>query len=221
VDILWQRFGGDPLQGRLDTLLALVANQTGSILEEATNVLTITRQAYTNGVIQITSRAGDITEKQVLELIQGARSNIDLCGYTLYYLFERQGLAAALEERAHSGVAIRVCVCGSANPDVFQNVRPETVIGMKGLMTFVLSSLSAMGKRLNGPQQTKFEPRKLDKGHLPLSMMRFDDKLSVVWYLWTKYTSETPAVLLQGADKPLFQTYLQEFQHYFDVATPI
>jgi hypothetical protein len=145
VDFLWQRFGGDPVQGSLSEILNQVKNQT----REAITVLALTREAYTNGVIRISRGAGEITENEVLELICNASRLIDMCGYTLYYVFEREALARALEDRARSGVTVRICVCDPGNADAFTNVRPETVDGMKGLMAFAMNTLQGIKARLN------------------------------------------------------------------------
>jgi hypothetical protein len=82
-------------------------------------------------------------------------------------------------------------------------------------MKFVSDSIATWK---SDPAVSNLHARKLP---LPVSVLRFDDRMLVVHYLWTRFTSETPCLLIQGLDKPLFQTYAVEFDHLFDSGTAI
>jgi hypothetical protein len=154
----------------------------------------------------------------VLEYISGSKLRIDFCAYTLYYIFERGQLAQALHERVHAGVPVRILIGDPANPHLFANIQVQTKAPMGGQMKFVSDSIATWK---SDPAVSNLDARKLSEGPLPISVLRFDDRMLVVHYLWTRFTSETPCLLIQGLDKPLFQTYADEFDHLFDVGTAI
>ena len=209
VDILWQRFGGDPVQAQI-TKLEGTTN----------NALRIVQQAHTSGLSHIVSRVGNIPDIELLEYISSSKLQIDFCGYTLYHIFEREQLAHALDERVRAGVPVRILIGDPANPDLFANIQVQTKTAMEGQMKFVSDSLVSW-KSNSTISVSSLDARRLGKGPLSLSVLRFDDRMLVVHYLWTRFTSETPSLLIQGLDKPLFRTYADEFDHLFSTGTAL
>jgi hypothetical protein len=209
VDMLWERFGGDPVQTHIKTLA-----------ETTNNALRIVQQAHTNGLSDVEARVGNITDAALTDLIYRSQFQIDLCAYTLYYVLERDQLAQALYERVGAGVPVRILIGDPANPSLFENVQPQTRIAMQGQMKFVIESIGTW-KTKHAAVASTLDARKITVGPLCTSILRFDDRMLVVNYLWTRFTSETPVLTFQGLNRPLFRTYAEEFDHLFSKGTAI
>jgi len=204
VDLLWERFGGEPLQAQIVRLV-----------DSTNNARNIVQQAQATGLTQILSRVGDVSDAVLLEYIASAKLQIDLCGYTLYYIFDRKQLARVLHERVLAGVPVRILIGDSSNTQLFANVPVQTKPTMKGQMDFVSKSIASWISELPPAPACRLDARKLSQGPLPVSVLRFDDRMFVVQYLWARTTPETPSLLIQGPEKPLFRTYVDEFDHLF------
>jgi hypothetical protein len=204
VDLLWERFGGEPVQAQIRRLV-----------DSTNNALNIIQQAQATGLTQILSRIGNVSDAVLLEYIASAKLQIDLCGYTLYYIFEREQLARVLHERVLAGVPVRILIGDPTNEQLFTNVQVQTKSAMIGQMNFVSTSIASWISKLPPAPASRLDARKLRQGPLPLSVLRFDDRMFVVQYLWARFTSETPSLLIQGLEKPLFRAYVDEFDHLF------
>ena len=209
VDMIWDRFGGDPVRVQITKLA-----------ETTTGALEIVQQAHAAGLAQVIPRIGNVSDDELVKWIATSQLQIDMCAYTLYYFFEREKLARALHERVRAGVPVRILIGDPSNANLFSNVQPQTRRAMEGQMRFVAESISKWTSKPAVPA-SQAVARKLSAGSLNLSVLRFDDRMIVLHYLWTCFTSETPSILVQGQDKPLFQIYAGEFDHLFGTGTQI
>jgi hypothetical protein len=53
---------------------------------------------------------------------------------------------------------------------------------------------------------------------LPISIVRFDDRMLVTHYLRYSVTGETPVYVIEGERTPLFKKYISEFERSFAAA---
>jgi hypothetical protein len=206
VDLLWQLVaGGEPLTKEIDELRDL-------------NVLT--RQAHEHGLVDLASRRSLLTIKNaVVEAqIKNSTSSIDMSGYTLYFLVENPRFVDALIERARGKVRVRLLMCSPDNGDVNATVDESVLSTMKQQMAVSWDALLRARTTLPEVDRDNFEVRRLRKKSLLTSLLRFDDQITVLPYLLTKYTQEAPVYVVKGADKELFKIYLREYDYYFELA---
>jgi hypothetical protein len=76
---------------------------------------------------------------------------------------------------------------------------------MKQQMAVTWDTLLRARSALPEVDRDKFQVRRLRKKSLLMSLLRFDDQISVLPYLLTKYTQEAPVYVVRGADKELFR----------------
>jgi hypothetical protein len=102
----------------------------------------------------------------MLKRFSGSKLQIDLCAYTLYYIFERGQLAQALHERVRASVRVRILVGDPANPNLFANTQLQTKAPMGGQMKFVAESIATWK---SNRAVSNLDARKLGAGPLPIS----------------------------------------------------
>jgi len=219
VDILWSLFGGEPVSTQLERLSEQLTSEMVLTRRATEDTALITRQATDSGVMEIVGKGRDLKHRNAWELIKNANHSIDMCGYSLFFLFENESLINALVEKVEKGIEVRLCVCDPSNSDTLNNIRVNQAF--KGQMEMALSVSASVHKRLSGGAQDRFMVRALKTGMMACSIVRYDEYMSVVHYLRTQYTAETPVIALQGRDKPMFQVFLGEFEHYFKTAVEI
>lgn len=205
VDILWGRFGGDPLSQQIEKL-----KQLNSIMTDA----------ETTGLTHVFSRAADVKSTNWLSSIQGARGSIDLAGHTLYQVAERSELCSALVGQARKGVKVRILINHPENPALPLSVDADygNLRAMSEQMDHTWNYFQSLRDQLPPACWENMKIARLREGVLHIALRRFDGLMYVLNYLYSKRSPDTPVYVAEDEERPLFSTYMQEFDRLFQRA---
>jgi hypothetical protein len=203
VDILWQLVaGGEPLSREI---------------HEMRQLNTLTRQAYRSGLLDVAERRSELLPEHAsfTQAVRTSGANIDISGYSLHILVENQRLLQALIQRAKNKVKVRILLCAPENGAIAASVQDSVYEGLKGEMMTTWNILLKAWSELSDAEKANFDIKRLGHKALSTSIFRIDDILSVVHYLHSTFTTGTPIYIVEGPDRVLFKTYLDEFDHLF------
>ena len=201
VDLLWQLVaGGEPVAREIEELRS--SNE-------------LTRQANRCSLVDVADRRSELLKENAsyMKLVESCRSHVDISGYTLHVLVAKQSLLDELVRKARHGVKIRILLCSPDNPAVRFAVQEEVYDGMKSEMDTTWKLLTRARDRLGADEQQNFQFRRLTNRSLTASIFRVDERLSVIHYLYSRFTTETPVYVAR--DRGLFKVYLDEFERLF------
>jgi hypothetical protein len=107
VDILWRRFGGDPVDRHIKEVQASFEKILAGI--QGSDILLT--EARTQGLARIGSGHREIAIP-LLDLFAPAERTIELCGYTLHSVLQDGVVVDKLRDKLRSGVQVRVLISG-------------------------------------------------------------------------------------------------------------
>jgi hypothetical protein len=202
IDLLWHWLGGDP-----------VGNAIAKLHES--NALVV--QADRCGLIGVGAKREDLwSPTEIRNMILASKSNIDLCGWTLYLFTENHNLMRALVERASDGVRVRVLVGHPKNPFLEGSVKQSLLNQMREQMNVSIAEFGG-----HQSQSSNFVTRAIRDKTIAVSLLRFDDKMQVTPYLVNYSTEVTPRYNFLGLDREVFERYLREFEELFKLAETV
>jgi hypothetical protein len=192
LNFLWSKLGGDPLEEQIDEL-------------KSYNYLA--REAEQSGLVHLYPNTQDI---RLVDLIRKSTSEIDICGYTLHDFKENESLLDLLREKIEGGVTVRMIQVAPDNDAFGYSVTNK--VAMISLMNDAWQKLQDFRNSLDTKKRSRLILGQLKKGALHVSLRRFDDELYVLHYLYAKNTPESPVFVIKGKEKPLFKTYMLEYE---------
>lgn len=204
IDVLWGVVGGDPLQMQITELKQMAElSRTG----EAAGLQSVAAYSSTLNVVWLSA-------------FTNARQSIDIAGHTLYDIVEQAAFTALLRARAASGVRIRILINHPTNPAIELAIDPRhpNLEAMHSQMRHTYDRFAELRDSLSSDLRGNLQVVALRWGVLHYSIRRCDDMMSVVPYMYSRRTPESPAYLVVGRDKPLFMAYEQEFDALFKQA---
>lgn len=203
VDLLWGFVGGDPLSAQIERLKSL--NQLNDDAEKA-------------GLVRVLARSADYRDDSWVSLVQSSRSAVELSGHTLYQVVEQEEFCNALAAKAREGVQVRVLVNHPDNPALPHGIdrTHDNLRTMREEMAHSWQHFRQLRESLPVDRQKNLEVSRLEHGGvLHAAIRRFDEKLFVVPYLYSKRTPETPLYIIEDSSKDLFKAYIKEFDALF------
>lgn len=207
VDLLWQLVaGGEPLSREI---------------KEIRDLNGLTRQSHRIGLIDAAERRSELLDehKSLTELIGRSSARIDISGFTLHILVENQRLLNLLLSKAKQKVAVRILICDPQIAGLAECVQDHVLNGMRAEMETTWTTL-LRGLATLAPNEKKyFQIRRLKQKMMSVSVFRVDDMMSVVHYLRSKTTTDTPVFVTTGHGY-LFNTYVQRLERFVS-QTPV
>jgi hypothetical protein len=159
----------------------------------------------------------DIPNTRWWELISGAQRQIDLLGYTLYFLpLEHQGLIETLRDKCAAGCKVRAVIARPDSPYVADRDAEEDLA--MTLAVRIHTSLKYF-QPLTGCDN--FEMRYQS---VPLynSIFRFDDQMLVTPHLYATPGSQAPALHIRRlSPNGMFSRFTQHFDGIWEKTQPI
>jgi hypothetical protein len=205
LDLLWSRFGGDPLSQQV---------------EELKQFNTLMRDAEASGLSNVFARAVDVKTTTWLFLIQNAKRNIDLAGHTLYEVAERSELSSALLQQAQNGVKIRILINHPDNEALPLAIDPEygNVKAMREQMVHTWNFFNNLRDQLPEAFHDNMHIARIRSGVVHVALRRFDGIIYVLHYLYSQRTPDSPVYVIHNEEKLLFRSYIHEFERLFRLA---
>jgi hypothetical protein len=204
LDLLWGLVGGEPLSREIQELRSLTI---------------LTRQANASGLTGVAVRTSKLEEEQraIQDFIKTS-SIIDMSGFTLDVLQRSPTVLEELVGRAKQGAKIRLLLLAPNNPALPHVVDNERLTAMQAASEAVWMAVQKQAGLLPQDQRSAFTIRRLRMQTLPISIVRFDDRMLVTHYLRYSVTGETPVYVIEGERTPLFKKYISEFERSFAAA---
>jgi hypothetical protein len=235
VEVVWVWAGGSPTELDLKSLIGLnrelsvkmkedveaLSKGSAEIREASTRIeeamqrmTTIVQAANRTGLANVGTAQEELgyPPGRFADELRKARDGIDLCGCTLALLHSNDALFDALVETANRGVPVRILLSspqGDHLVAMFKDRFEETIRqGSRALTARIMASNS------------KIQLKLLGKKALTICMLRIDEVMLVVPYMYSSQTPESPRFEIKGSKSPLFGIYQAEFQALFDLAVP-
>ena len=200
VDLLWLLVaGGEPLAREIENIRQL--ND-------------LTRQAHRAGLVDVADRRSELLPDNASfsTRIENSHSRIDICGYSLHVLVENQRMLTSLIRRAKHGVHVRILICSPDNAAVGHAVSPDVYSGMQAEMVTTWETLIRAHADLESDEGLRFEIRQLRNRAMTTSIFRIDDRMSVIHYMTSIFTTGSPVYVFRGS---VANQYIAEFEHLF------
>jgi hypothetical protein len=196
--------------------LSTTSNEINYTSEETRKLVqhttTIVNSATKFGLSNVGAKQDDLGYKpgKWATLVRNAKTGVDLCGATLNVVFSNDDLYTAL---VSTNVPVRILLPDPRSAysvvmfkDEFEQSARD---GARHLVNKIVQS--------NSPIQLKLLSRKV----LTMCILRVDDTMLVVPYMYSSQTQNSPRFEIREANKSLFRAYKDEFEALFEIAEPV
>ena len=232
VEVVWAWAGGSPIELNVSRLITFnegfsdklkedldalsrissdVKSTSVRIEESVQHMTTIVTAANRTGLANVGASQDELgyPPSRFAADIKGARNGIDLCGCTLTLINSNDAVFEAL---CAADVPVRLLL---PDPDsllrvaIFKDRFDEPIrMAAQSLSRRIIESKSNIQLKL------------LSKKALTMSMLRIDEAMLVVPYMYSVQTPESPRFDVRGSNNLLFRAYCGEFEALFDLAEP-
>jgi hypothetical protein len=160
IGLVWELVGGEPLTREVRNLhgdIKLTAEDLKNVSEQSRNTASyiketqlalensermmsnlsyLTRSAQEAGLTKVGASSSSLSfsRSEVADRISRAKSNIDICGFTLNLIRESASIQLALEDAAKRNVSVRVMLLAKNNPSLDTVTRAELRGGIYAIM---------------------------------------------------------------------------------------
>jgi hypothetical protein len=199
VSLLWRYAGGEPIEAQLAEIRSLAQFRV---------------RAAELGVTDIVGQATDVSTSEWLEMIRGSRNAIDISSHTMSQFLDQPHLWQAVVECLKRGVQVRLLLNSAENPALVASGSGSAghLLSRKQLSQNAWETFSTSRASLSAAEQANLTVGRLAEETLFVSIRRFDDKMYVAQYLYTDNMRNNLVLIIEGAGKPLFSKYLNEFE---------
>jgi hypothetical protein len=159
----------------------------------------------------VTNSSNFDTNRDWMRLLMDTNDCVDLIGYTLNVWMSNAFIDESVR-LVQRGVIFRLLIMHPDNPffEVFINsqfVREVNPGKLKGQDT--LKTVNCIQSKID--DKAKFEVRSTRNGIVTAQICRFDRRMTVIPYFWSRGANESPLLMLSQKDKGLFASYEREF----------
>lgn len=207
---LWWAFGGDPLQRSLQAL-----RESAQIVNDS----------HETGVVRVLSQSQTFgNQAEWIDLLKAARRSgkVDLMGFTLNAWLVDE-FDSTIMNLVRDGVQVRAVLTG---PNAWhltqikhQYREPETV---KAEIAATMRRLRAIQSELSEDSRKMFAVRTCDDVPIASHMVRVDDQLVYVPYLWCATGPSCPLLRISRVGGgQLFELMVSEFESYWAAGAEI
>ena len=202
VNGLWFVLGGNPLENSIQDV-------TGSVRLLSDGVSTgIQRYFFSNAHFS--------KQYTWIEIIEHAKKNIDMMGYSLHAWTKNSEVKRALVDLAMKDVQIRIMVMDKDNP-FFEagfnyDLNSFTKQSMTDEVNFCLPFYSSICSDLPPEKQKNIQLVTITKGFVEAQIIRIDETMYITPYLYSLNTDDCPLFELKnGGTERVFRKYIEEF----------
>lgn len=202
VNALWYILGGDPLQNNIEDL------------KSTTNLLS---DGIKSGLTRFfLSHQAILAEHTWISMLESAKKNIDMMGYSLHAWTKNDAIAKVLIKLAKKGIQVRVMVMSPNNPHfnagLNYGLNSFTESYMKDEVSLCAEFCNKIKSSLPDDKENNVQMVNIENGLTECQIIRVDDKIYVTPYLYSLNTDESPLFVLKNGEKnDAFDKYLAEF----------
>jgi len=213
IELVWIIVGGAPTEQALDDLLSqlsdasqVIRGDVESVRHEVAAMSALAASARNCGLADIAANQDKLKYdySHFIAKVAAAKQKIQICGAALEFLYASDDALEALSQRAAMGLDIEVLLPADENPVVMAIFQDR----FEDHIRRTAKNLAAQIEQ-HAPKVTL---RRIKAKALTMTMVRIDDEMLVTPYLLSRQTSESPRLLLRGAESPLFRVYENEFR---------
>jgi hypothetical protein len=220
VEIVWSAMGGAPTEKDLKKLVEDVERTRNGIHDDVTSIRTevarmgaITRRGDDAGIMDVAHSQGTLGSEPIFRQdIYMAKSGIDLCGSTLHYIYGSDSITHALVEAAKRKVPVRILLPSPSSNLLIAIFKDDYELNIK-------TTVESFTKKIKD-QHSEINLRHLKVKALTTCILRVDDKMLAMPYLYAYQTQDSPRYLLRGNTR-IFDKYQTEFDELFAIAEDV
>jgi hypothetical protein len=82
-------------------------------------------------------------------------------------------------------------------------------------MTHTWTYFNSLRNELPEDVRPRFQVARLRTGVMHIALRRFDESMYILHYLYSQRSADTPVFVIADEEKPLFNTYMEEFGRLF------
>jgi hypothetical protein len=212
AEVVWALVGGAPTELAVKGVAQGITEMSQQIRSDVKGMSVLTADGNRVGLADVGTSLDELSwsPTHFIGLVARAMHAIDLCGATLYYIYSNDGILNALVGAADRGIQVRVLLPSADSQFIVATFKDE----FRDLVCRTATQLSEKIKGKNSNIQLKH----LKDKTLTMSLLRVDDEMLVVPYLYEFQTTESPRFCVRGVESPLFKLYEREFSALFDRA---
>jgi hypothetical protein len=235
VEVVWAWAGGSPIELDLTRLIKLneglntdlkdkiasLTNTSEDIALTSTRIensvqrmTTIVTAANRTGLVNFGATQDELgySPSKLATDVRNAHGGVDLCGCTLQIIHSHDSVIDALVEVSNRDIPVRILLPKPTSPLLVAtfNDRFEDSLrqGSRSLIKRIMECNS------------KIELKLLTEKALTLNLIRIDEAMLVVPYMYAQQTPESPRFDIRGSTSSLFRIYHAEFNALFRLAEP-
>jgi hypothetical protein len=190
----------------------------------------LVNDSYQTGVVRVLgdsdAASRELTPRR--ERFRSAQERVDLMGLSLYGWSKDSALDDWILALVRNGVSIRILVMDPENPhfEAHLNKRLPSVsdASIRGEMVSIreFERIQESVVDVKGSENIAgdFAFRTVRTGSIIYNMLRVDDEMRVIPYLYSTLTKESPMLVIRGRDRPVFRTYEKEFDRLWAYNAP-
>jgi hypothetical protein len=216
VDVLWNIIGGDPVGESIAELHGLLRQ-----LRESTRLL---QDSYKTGLRRVVAASGGWgSTEDWIQRLASAKHRLDMMGYSLHVLTRGNDVEAVLSNLVRNNVAVRVLVMSPDNPQLASLVNQKQIPGLTitSVTEEIKAAINAFKVLQSALQAPNFQVRVLKTGLIVSQIVRVDEKLTSVQYLYSAVASRTPIFEVDGEATELFKCYSEEFEQSWKLSEAV
>lgn len=204
IDFLWKIVGGDPLSEEISQLRSLN---------------TLSQAAAKTGLAGVIGKSENTEREYIFNLYNNAQRSVDISGWTLKMLADNDAWRKTMASKAEKGITVRILLYDPQNNalNYIMNDDPQntSIAAVKEEMKFTWNKFQQIKASLSEDARKRFMVKRLKEEIMYYSVRRIDEIMYVIPYSFELSTSDSPVYWIHGADKPLFEAYMREFDCLF------
>lgn len=209
VNIIWGLLGGEPIE---------------NLIKELQESVRLIESSKKSGLVDLYPTSGAYGSHEVwMKKLRSAEHNVDLQGYTLHVWTRGENFSEEILQLIKRGVNIRILIMDEENEHFnaiintkqITSLRTETVKDEIKAVKDVFEQISreVVGKGYPGTLKLV----KVKKGVILSQICRIDSTITIIPYMYSCNTSETPLMEAEGGDKKLYKKYVKEFNSLWEL----
>lgn len=203
VNYIWNLLGGEPVEKLLTKL-----NESVTLLKDSRD----------SGLTRLISTSGDYgSHKNWMDKLTSAKKQGDLMGYTLHIWTRGEQFENKLEELVKNGVCIRIMIM-SINNQTFNSIINTNQISslnvdaVKVEVEIVNKLITKLANKIKDKGYAgSIEIKTIENGIILSQICCVDSNMTVIPYMYSVNTSESPLLEIRDNESKLFKKYQMEF----------